>query len=165
MTYRYKLVITEVETQRVKLSFSSKEACKSLLEVIQAVAVKCASLLKFFAKPEQMVKEARMKLFDVSIEEITSTVCSYFSLPKSALISDKRTKEVAHARMVSMYIAREFTMNTLESIGNEFNRDHATVSYAHAVILRDFKKDDAVHRQINSIVNSLKLTRIRNEEY
>lgn len=160
MTYRYKIEIIEVETQRTKLSFSPKEPFENLLECVQGITVKCASLLNFFGKPEQMVKEARMKLFDVSIEEIISCVCAFFSLSKTALLSDKRTKEIAHARMVGMYIAREFTVNTLETIGSEFNKDHATVSYAHVVIGKEFKKSDVVNLQIKSILRSLKLLKM-----
>ena len=47
------------------------------------------------------------------------------------LTSKSRTKQIAHARQISMYLSRELTNMSLPKIGESFgNRDHTTVMHA-----------------------------------
>ncbi len=60
---------------------------------------------------------------DIIIEE----TAKYFALTPEDLKSERRTKNVAHARKVSMYLIRKITNFSLEDIGILYERDHTTV--------------------------------------
>lgn len=67
----------------------------------------------------------------VSIEDIQKIVGTSYSINLDSLVGKSRTKEVAEARMVAMYLAREHTNLSLKTIGIYFGgRDHSTVVHA-----------------------------------
>ena len=67
----------------------------------------------------------------ISIESIQGVVSSSYKVNLDQMIGKIRTKEVAEARMVAMYFAREYTNLSLKTIGLYFGgRDHSTVVHA-----------------------------------
>ncbi len=98
----------------------------------------------------------RMK--NISIENIIYTVATYFNVSENGILSKKRTKEVAFARQVAMYLAKEMTNLTLESIGLNFGgKDHATVLYSHNTIRQLLKKDLQLQAQIKDIKEQINI--------
>ncbi|MBX7043227.1 MAG: chromosomal replication initiator protein DnaA [Ignavibacteria bacterium] len=94
---------------------------------------------------------------NVSIENIIYTVANYYRISENQILSRKRTKEVAFARQVAMYLAKDLTNLTLETIGLNFGgKDHATVLYAYNSISAAAKKDGAVMLQIEEIKEMLR---------
>jgi chromosomal replication initiator protein len=73
----------------------------------------------------------------VSIADVASLVADRFHVTVDQLKSKKRTQDVALARQVAMYVARETVGASLSMIGRAFgNRDHTTVMHAcHKVSL------------------------------
>ncbi len=63
----------------------------------------------------------------VKIEEIISEVSKTFSVSEKDIISKRKTAQVAFARQVAMYIARETTELSYKAIGDSFGKDHTTV--------------------------------------
>ena len=60
-----------------------------------------------------------------------STVGEYYSVSSAELQARGRTRSVALPRQVSMFLARDLTRHSLESIGSYFGgRDHSTVKHA-----------------------------------
>ncbi|MCX7834076.1 MAG: chromosomal replication initiator protein DnaA [Ignavibacteria bacterium] len=96
---------------------------------------------------------------NISIENIIYTVARYYKISENSILSKKRTKEVAFARQVAMYLAKQLTNLTLETIGLNFGgKDHATVLYAYNSIKELIKKDPNVNNQIleiREILNNL----------
>ena len=67
----------------------------------------------------------------ISLTEIIAMVEHSFGISKSDLISKSRKGLIVWARQVAMYLGRRFTVLSLEEIGKQFGRDHATVLYAY----------------------------------
>ncbi len=89
---------------------------------------------------------------NISIENIIYTVAQYYKVSENSILSKKRTKEVAFARQVAMYLAKQLTNLTLETIGLNFGgKDHATVLYAYNSIKELIKKDTSINNQILEI--------------
>ncbi len=98
------------------------------------------------------VKKSR----SVSIENIILAVSDYFKISENQILSRKRTKEIAFARQVAMYLAKEMTNYTLESIGLNFGgKDHATVLYAHNLIRNNLKKDKELYNIISDVKEAI----------
>ncbi|MEO6695661.1 MAG: chromosomal replication initiator protein DnaA, partial [Ignavibacteria bacterium] len=94
---------------------------------------------------------------NISIENIIYTVANYYKISENQILSRKRTKEVALTRQVAMFLAKELTSLTLETIGLNFGgKDHATVLYAFNTITALSKKDKNITNQIAEIKEILK---------
>ncbi|MBI1859687.1 MAG: ATP-binding protein [Deltaproteobacteria bacterium] len=67
----------------------------------------------------------------ITLDEIVGLVEHTFGVGRDDLLSKSRMSSVNWARQVAMYLARVFTHLSMESIGNYFGRDHATVVHAY----------------------------------
>ncbi len=95
-----------------------------------------------------------MLFTDNSISKIMSVVASYFNLGVDDLKGKKRSKLIANARMIAMYLCRILTDETYPRIGLEFGgRDHSTIIHGYEKINEDLKSDG----ELQKIINDLKL--------
>lgn len=93
----------------------------------------------------------------ITPEIIISTTAEYFDLTVADLIGPGKTRPVAHARQIAMYLTRSFTELSLPSIGREFgNRDHSTVLHAERKIVKEIAEKKPSKDQVNDLT-----TRIR----
>lgn len=94
---------------------------------------------------------------ELSIKQIISVVSEYFNVSEQLLLSPNRSKRVALARMVVMYLAREYTNLTLSQIGNELGgRDHSTISHGANKIAGEIVEDPYVEQTVTQISRLLK---------
>ncbi len=67
----------------------------------------------------------------ITIEMIQAEVAKQFGLHVNDLRGNRRTQDVAYARQIAMYLARDLTETSLPQIGARFGgRHHTTVIYA-----------------------------------
>ena len=93
----------------------------------------------------------------LSIKQVIGVVGDYFNVSEQLLLSPNRSKRVALARMVVMYLAREYTNLTLSQIGAELgNRDHSTISHGVNKIAREILEDPYVEQAVTQISRMLK---------
>jgi chromosomal replication initiator protein len=93
----------------------------------------------------------------VNISLIQNLVCETFNIRKEDLLSASRKKEIMMARKVALYLCREYTRETLQSIARAFNRTHSTVLHA----LKETQKsvnsqNDPLRKYIDYIAGKLK---------
>jgi chromosomal replication initiator protein len=69
---------------------------------------------------------------DVQLKASTviAVTAEYFGFTTAEVIGGGRTKSLAHARQVAMYLCRELTDLSLLQLGARFERDHTTVMHA-----------------------------------
>lgn len=83
-----------------------------------------------------LVQHALRDLFEQNNRKITPqnikhSVAEYYKIRMADLASKQRTKLIARARQMAMYLCKELTDLSLADIGRDFgNRDHATVLYS-----------------------------------
>jgi len=78
----------------------------------------------------------------VKIADVMKVVGDVHDLTVDQLKSKRRTQDLARARQIAMYLAREMTGSSLNQIGRAFGgRDHSTVSHAYQKITNDMKTD------------------------
>ena len=115
-----------------------------------------SSLLKEDIVSIDSAKEALKNIAKQNEETIDATkiidiVCKFYNVKKEELLARKRTKTIAEARQIAMYLITEFMSLPLEAIGNIFGKDHATVIYAKNKISDDMKKSKRLEIQINDL--------------
>ena len=94
----------------------------------------------------------------IKIEKIISEVAHTYNVSESDILSNRRTADLALARQVAMYIARETTDLSYKAIGECFNRDHTTVLH-NVNQIEKFLKDKPYQRElVKDIINNLHST-------
>ncbi|MGC8938757.1 MAG: helix-turn-helix domain-containing protein, partial [Thermodesulfovibrio sp.] len=92
----------------------------------------------------------------ITIDLIQKAVCEALGIKLHDIKTKKRTKEIANARKIAMYITKKLTNLSLAEIGNAFGgKDHATVIYACKQIEKDRKQDESLNKLIDSIIRKL----------
>ena len=79
---------------------------------------------------------------------IISQVCNFYNVDEAVLRSTKKSKNIAEARQVAMYLVRKLTNLSLPDIGQEFSRDHSTALHGINKIENALKENDT-HLQDN----------------
>jgi chromosomal replication initiator protein len=96
----------------------------------------------------------------LTLAEILKTCSDYYGISVDALQSKVRTKQVAHARQMAMYICRENTQASLSQIGLRFGkRDHTTVHHGWQKIRGLVDSDPEVNHQHEEIMERLRSAR------
>ena len=92
----------------------------------------------------------------VTMDDILNAVSSYYNLRPEDLTGPRRSQNLAIARQVAMYLARDLTDMSLPQVGQALGgRDHTTVLHGCEKIAALFEKDDEIRRQILEIRNKL----------
>ena len=115
-----------------------------------------SSLLKEDVVTIESAREALKNIAKQDEETIDATkivdiVCKFYGVKKEELLARKRTKNIAEARQIAMYLITEYLNIPLEAVGNIFGKDHATVIYAKNKIAEDIKKFKKLEVQINDL--------------
>ena len=90
---------------------------------------------------------------------IISQVCKFYNVDEIILRGSQRTKNVAEARQIAMYLIRKLTNLSLPDIGQEFAKDHTTVLHSIRKVESDLAKGDTGLqnniRDITANINSM----------
>ncbi|MCB0082824.1 MAG: chromosomal replication initiator protein DnaA [Caldilineaceae bacterium] len=83
---------------------------------------------------------------------VIRVVAEYYHLQPDDLTGRTRTKDIAHARQVAMYLLREENALSLPAIGDHLGgRDHSTVRYGVDKITGDLDDDETLRREITTL--------------
>lgn len=89
---------------------------------------------------------------EVTIDRIIEVVCEYLSLDFARFNSTERTREIAQARQIAMYLAKQHTKAPLTAIGAAIGgRNHATVLHSCKAVSNLIETDKAFRRQVEEI--------------
>jgi chromosomal replication initiator protein len=93
----------------------------------------------------------------ITVDVIQKAVCEYFGIKMQELKAKKRTKEIANARQIAMYISKQHTNFSLSEIGRSFGgKDHATVIYSCKQVEERRRTDENLNKSIENIIKRLK---------
>ena len=93
-----------------------------------------------------------------TMQDVISGVCSIFAVSQEEIVGQSRRKNIAEARQVAAYLAREVLDMPLNAIGLHLGgRDHTTVMHSHKKVTELLKKDEKFKRRVDIIYNELNL--------
>jgi chromosomal replication initiator protein len=79
-------------------------------------------------------------------------VATHFQLKAEDLYGRRRTKEIAHARQIAMFLLREEHALSLPAIGDQLGgRDHSTVRYGIEKVATDLADDETLRQTITAL--------------
>ena len=87
---------------------------------------------------------------------IIECVCKFYNLKKDEILARKRTKEIALARQVAMFLILEILGLPQDAVGAIFGKNHSTVIYARDTISDMMKKDKKFSTEIEDLKAMIK---------
>lgn len=92
----------------------------------------------------------------ITIDKVAGAAAEYYNVTLQDFKSSSRNQKVSSARHVAVYLAREITGKSFESIAEYFNKKHTTMLYSYEKIKEDLKTNKDLDRAISEIKNKLK---------
>jgi chromosomal replication initiator protein len=94
--------------------------------------------------------------FSINIEVIQKKVAEHFDIRLADMTSKRRPENIAFPRQIAMYLSRQMTENSLNTIGEAFGgRDHGTVLHACRLVKDRMEVDSNVRQVVHYIEKQL----------
>ncbi|MCX8069119.1 MAG: chromosomal replication initiator protein DnaA, partial [Thermodesulfovibrionales bacterium] len=140
---------------RVKSNVRDLEGCLIKLGAHSSLTGRKIDLELAKSVLKELISNDDVKL--ITPERVQKEVCEYLNVKITDLKAKKRTKEIAFARQLAMYICKNLTNLSLSEIGKNFGgKDHATVIYACKQIGERIKTDEQFSRMVETIIRKIK---------
>jgi chromosomal replication initiator protein len=94
--------------------------------------------------------------FSISIEVIQKKVAEHFDIRLADMTSKRRPENIAFPRQVAMFLSRQMTESSLNTIGEAFGgRDHGTVIHACRMVKDRMEVDSNVRQVVSYLEKQL----------
>jgi chromosomal replication initiator protein len=91
-----------------------------------------------------------------TVHNILKASAGHFGIKVSDIKSKRRTRDISIPRQIAMYICREYTKNSLPSIGEQFGgKDHTSVIFSHRKISSKINEDNELKRHVEQVVKKV----------
>ncbi len=140
------------------------DCIKSNIRELEGALNQISNLSKLKNRPITMdiVQEALSNIVSpdaqkpVTPEMIINIVAEHFNITSEDIKSSKRSRDISYPRQICMYLCRQLTDNSLQTIGSALGRnDHTTVLHGENKIKNDLKYDDALKNTIDALINKI----------
>ena len=92
----------------------------------------------------------------VTVGDVMDKVTKHYNLPEKALVAQNRSREIAQARHIAIYLSKQLTNASLAEIGMKMGkRTHATILHSIAIIKEQMEFDPVLRQQIHKLESSL----------
>ena len=91
----------------------------------------------------------------VTQDKIFNAVARKYGVTVEDIRGKRRTREIAQARHVCIYIMRTVTEMSLPSIGRVFNRDHTTILSSIETIQAKIREDASLENDIDDLIKEI----------
>ena len=93
---------------------------------------------------------------ELTPKRIKNAVCEYHGLTRTQIESKSRTKNIANARHIAIYLCRTHLEMPFAKIGFEFgNRDHSTIMSSYEKMMKLLKEKETFQQAVMQIESSL----------
>jgi chromosomal replication initiator protein len=98
---------------------------------------------------------------EITIDTIQKMVCEYYDITYDKLQAKTRKREIVQARQISMFLAKQYTKNSLKTIGDHFGgRDHTTVIHSCQTVKDLMDTDTMIREQVKELQQKVQLAAI-----
>ncbi len=113
-------------------------------EITMEIAASCLQELTGGVLPTQVI-----------VDKVFSAVYNKYGISKADLLSPKRTKDIAFARHVSIYLIRSVTEMSFPGIGKIFRRDHSSIISSVEVINKKKNTDPMFNVELAELLKEV----------
>ncbi len=165
---RVQILLAKAEQSNLKMPYEVAEIIaekiKSNVRELEGAVQQILAYTRFHQVPVTL-ESAKLALRDLfkansapsTVEDIQRSVADYYGITVADIVSKSRKSNLAHARQVAMYLAKELTNKSLPEIGSIFGgRDHTTVIYACRKIASERNTDETLKHDIRLLEQYIK---------
>lgn len=87
----------------------------------------------------------------LTVEDIQKEAEQFFKVSHADIVGKKRTRNITHARQVTIYLCREMLDIPYEDIGKKFNRDHSTAMYSVQNVETKMKENRVMREEVETL--------------
>jgi len=137
---------------------------RSNVRRLEGALVRVASYASLTGKPvtvsvaEELLHEVlhEERRHSITIEIIQKRVAEYYDIRLADMTSKRRPENIAFPRQVAMYLARQLTGSSLNTIGEAFGgRDHGTILHACRQVKNRMETDPNVRQAVQYLEREL----------
>ena len=137
---------------------------KSSIRELEGALTKLSAFAKLSSNPitVEFAEEALKDLIspdsrrEITPELIIDIVAEHFNIKSEDILSQKRSADIVYPRQIAMYLCRQMTTNTVQSLGKAFgNRDHTTILHGADKINKMVISDENTKSTIDILINKI----------
>jgi len=91
----------------------------------------------------------------INIDKIQKNVADFYNIKIADLSSKNRSKNIAIARQIAMFLCKKLTTESLKNIGDKFGKNHATVIHSVKIITESESTNSKISNEIKQIEEKL----------
>ena len=92
----------------------------------------------------------------ITVGDVMDKVAKHYNLPEKALVAQNRSREIAQARHIAIYLSKQLTNASLAEIGVKMGkRTHATILHSISIVKEQMEFDPVLRQQIHKLEASL----------
>ncbi len=93
---------------------------------------------------------------NVTVDKIFTAVYKKYGIKKEDIIGERRTKDIAQARHIAIYLIRQITDMSFPGIGKILNRNHTTVISSIETVEKKIISSQSFSLEIDELIKSVK---------
>lgn len=137
---------------------------KSSIRELEGALTKLSAFAKLSSNPitVEFAEEALKDLIspdsrrEITPELIIDIVAEHFNIKSDDILSQKRSADIVYPRQIAMYLCRQMTTNTVQSLGKAFgNRDHTTILHGADKINKMVISDENTKSTIDILIKKI----------
>lgn len=137
---------------------------KSSIRELEGALTKLSAFAKLSSNPitVEFAEEALKDLIspdsrrEITPELIIDIVAEHFNIKSEDILSQKRSANIVYPRQIAMYLCRQMTTNTVQSLGKAFgNRDHTTILHGADKINKMVISDENTKSTIDILIKKI----------
>ena len=137
---------------------------KSSIRELEGALTKLSAFAKLSSNPitvefaEEALKDliSRDSRREITPELIIDIVAEHFNIKSEDILSQKRSADIVYPRQIAMYLCRQMTTNTVQSLGKAFgNRDHTTILHGADKINKMVISDENTKSTIDILIKKI----------
>ena len=92
----------------------------------------------------------------ITLNDVAQKVANYYDVTVDDFKSPARSQKISNARQIAVYLSRELTGKSFETIAEFFDKKHPTMLYSHGKIQDELKTDNLLQKEINELKKKIK---------
>ena len=93
---------------------------------------------------------------NVTVDKIFTAVYKKYGIKKEDILGERRTKDIAQARHIAIYLIRQITDMSFPGIGKILNRNHTTIISSIETVEKKIISSQAFSLEIDELIKSVK---------
>jgi chromosomal replication initiator protein len=99
----------------------------------------------------------------LGVSQIQKIIADYYRVSLGDLLGRSRQKKLVRARQVALYFSRLYTQKTMQALGRDFQRSHASVVHALQTLERDRQTQPRLSRELSFLEEKMAQFQVRQD--